>query len=83
MAGPIRPHRRLTHYCLFSVFYFTFPDIRLCRLQQGVHVAVLPVVLVALAARSSFNCTHQIRSDHFPSSLGLYSGYNLLNFIQF
>ncbi len=49
-------------------------DLHLRRLQQGVYITVLPLVLVPLAARAAISSPHQVRSDHIVSALEFHTG---------
>ena len=54
--------------------YHFFADLHLRGVQQGVHVPVLPLVLIPLAFGAAEPGPDEVRSNHLPRSLEFYSG---------
>ena len=67
-----------THYAgpLKYVIYVFVSDLCIRRLQQGVHVAVLPVVPQPVALGSANASVVQVRCHHIAGTLGLHTGKN-------
>ena len=59
----------------FIICYHSFLlDVHLRRLQQGVHLAVLPLVFVPLAPRAAISSPYQVRGHHIASAVEFYPG---------